>query len=85
MIAVAFVLAPPSEAEKRLIFESIVAFFIYRILRYGVSWNLIAYDAPKFRLLNLSDVEASKMAPNLVDIGNYCPRRKSCSTVSDFD
>ena len=61
MLAIAFVFAPPSEAEKRLIFESIVAFFIYRILRYGVSWNLIAHDAPKYRLLNLNDEQAAKM------------------------
>ncbi len=61
MIAVAFVMAPISEAAKRLIFETIVAFSIYRVLRYGVSWNLIAHDAPKYRLLNLSDEEASKL------------------------
>ncbi|MEE9315423.1 MAG: mechanosensitive ion channel domain-containing protein [Rhizobiaceae bacterium] len=61
MLAVAIALLQESEAAKRLVFESIVAFSIYRVLRYGVSWNLIADDAPEHRLLNLNDDEAKKM------------------------
>ncbi|EFL88015.1 MscS mechanosensitive ion channel [Ahrensia sp. R2A130] len=41
--------------------EIIIAYAIYRMLRYGVSWNLLAYDAPKHRLVNLSDEEAKRM------------------------
>ncbi|MEM1318194.1 MAG: mechanosensitive ion channel family protein, partial [Pseudomonadota bacterium] len=41
--------------------EIIISYAIYRMLRYGVSWNLLAYDAPKHRLVNLTDDEAGRM------------------------
>ncbi|MEL6966995.1 MAG: mechanosensitive ion channel domain-containing protein [Pseudomonadota bacterium] len=59
LFAVAF--DPGTTAARRLIFEIITGWSVYRLLRYGVSWNLMAYDAPKYRLLNLTDEEASAM------------------------
>ncbi|MEM9676442.1 MAG: mechanosensitive ion channel domain-containing protein [Pseudomonadota bacterium] len=58
---VAVALDPGTEASRLLIFEIIIGWTIYRLLRYGVSWNLMAYDAPKNRLVNLTDEEASTM------------------------
>jgi len=52
------------EPPRRVIFEIITAYAVYRILRYGVSWNLMAYDSPKYRLVNLTDDEAKRLHRN---------------------
>lgn len=58
---VAIIFDPKLEPPRRVIFEIITAYFIYRILRYGVSWNLLTYDRPKYRLVNLTDEEAIRL------------------------
>lgn len=60
-IAVALVFDPQVEAARRLIFEIALGYTLYRLLRYGVSWNLFAPDVGSHRLVNLNDEEAAKI------------------------
>ncbi|MEO1397849.1 MAG: hypothetical protein AAFU56_03155, partial [Pseudomonadota bacterium] len=59
--AVAIALDMGTTSSRVLVLEVIIGWVIYRLLRFGVSWNLMAYDAPKFRLINLDDDEALAM------------------------
>lgn len=60
-IAVALVLDPEHEPTRRVVFEIVLAYVIYRLLRYGNSWNLFAHDVPTHRLVSLTDEEARSM------------------------
>ena len=57
-LLVAVVLDSGFEPTRRIIFECLLAFLIYRLLRFGVSWNLTAYDAPDLRFVGFSDRQA---------------------------
>ena len=59
-IAVAVVADSGHEPTRRLIFEIILAYVLYRLLRNAVSWNLFAHDVPSHRLVNLTDEEAAR-------------------------
>ena len=58
---VAVIFDPVDEPSRRLIFETILAYCSYRLLRYAISWNLYAYDVPSHRMVNLSDSQASRL------------------------
>ena len=58
---VAIILDSGHEPSRRVIFEVVAWYCVYRFLRHGVSWNLFAGDMPKYRLVNLSDEEAVKL------------------------
>ena len=60
IIAVAVVDDTGFEPTRRLIFEIALAWFVYRVMRYAVAWNLTAYDAPHFRLFNFDDAQARR-------------------------
>ena len=60
MIA-AVVLDSGHEPSRRVIFEIVAWYCVYRFLRHGVSWNLFAGEMPKFRLVNLTDDEAVRL------------------------
>ena len=57
-LLVAVLLDTGFEPTRRLIFEIALAYFIYRLLRYGVAWNLTAWDAPAHRFVHLDDAQA---------------------------
>ncbi len=57
----AIILDSGHEPSRRIIFELVVAYTVYRFLRHGVSWNLFAGGMSKFRLVNLNDDEAVKL------------------------
>ncbi len=57
-MSVTVVLDPVLPGSRRLIFEVVLAYALFRIMRRAVSWNLFAYDAPTHRLVNLKDDEA---------------------------
>ena len=58
---VAIILDSAHEPSRRVIFEIVAWYCVYRFLRHGVSWNLFAGGMPKFRLVNLDDDEAEKL------------------------
>ncbi len=60
-LLVALILDTGDAAIRRIFFEIALAYALYRFLRYGISWNLMAFDVPKYRLINLSDSEAIRM------------------------
>ncbi len=60
-VAVALILDPEHEPTRRVVFEVVLAYCIYRLLRYGISWNLFAHDVPTHRLVNLTDDEAKSL------------------------
>ena len=60
-MVVAVVLDSGHEPSRRLIFEIAVAYALYRLLRYGVAWNLTAWDAPAHRFVHLDDAQAVRM------------------------
>ena len=60
-ISVAVIFDPVLSAPRRLIFEVVLIYVLYRVMKRAVSWNLFAYDAPSHRLVNLDDDEAIKM------------------------
>ena len=57
-MAVAVVFDPVIEPGRRIVFEIVAGYAAYRVLRYGVAWNLSAHDVPTHRLLNLNDDQA---------------------------
>ena len=58
---VAVVLDSAHEPSRRVIFEIVAWYCVYRFLRHGVSWNLFAGGMPHYRLVNLSDDEAVRL------------------------
>ncbi len=60
-IFVAILLDSGHEPSRRVIFEILAWYCVYRFLRHGVSWNLFAGAVPRYRIVNLSDKEAIKM------------------------
>ena len=58
---VAIVLDPGIEPARRIIFEIIMAFAVYNIMRRTISWNLFAHDLPNHRMVNLTDEEATRI------------------------
>ncbi len=58
---VAIVLDSAHEPSRRVIFEIVAWYCVYRFLRHGVSWNLFAGGMSKYRLVNLSDDEAVRL------------------------
>ncbi|MFD0914976.1 mechanosensitive ion channel family protein [Pseudahrensia aquimaris] len=59
-LLVALIFDPRVEPARRLIFELLTAYFVYRVLRYVIGWNLMADDAPQLRIVNLTDDEAKQ-------------------------
>lgn len=49
------------EPTRRVIFEIIAGYCMYRLLRYGVAWNLFAHDLAEHRVVNLDDREANRI------------------------
>ena len=58
---VALILDSAHEPSRRVIFEIVAWYCVYRFLRHGVSWNLFAGGMSKYRLVNLSDEEAVRL------------------------
>ena len=60
-LLVAVILDSDFEPTRRVIFECLTAFLIYRLLRFAFSWPLTAYDDPAHRMTGLGDAEARSM------------------------
>ena len=60
-MVIAVVLDSGHEPSRRVIFEVVAWYCVYRFLRHGVSWNIFAGGMAKYRLVNLSDEEAVKL------------------------
>ena len=60
-LLVAVVLDSGFEPTRRVIFECLAAFLVYRLLRFAFAWPLTAYDDAPYRLVGLSDVEAREL------------------------
>ncbi|NKB53704.1 MAG: mechanosensitive ion channel [Rhizobiaceae bacterium] len=58
---VAVILDSGHEPTRRIIFEVVAWYCVYRFMRHGVSWNIFAGDMPKYRLVNLSNDEAVRL------------------------
>lgn len=57
----AIVLDSAHEPSRRVIFEIVAWYCVYRFLRHGVSWNIFAGGMSQFRLVNLDDDEAVRL------------------------
>ena len=58
---VAIILDSAHEPSRRVIFEIVAWYCVYRFMRHGISWNLFAGGMPKYRLVNLTDDEAERL------------------------
>ncbi len=58
---VAIILDSGHEPTRRIIFEVVAWYCVYRFMRHGVSWNVFAGDMPNYRLVNLSNDEAVRL------------------------
>ncbi len=58
---IAVVLDSGYEPTRRVIFDLLVTYILYRFLRHGFSFNLFAPDAPQQRLVNINDDEATRL------------------------
>ena len=64
-LLVAVVLDSGFEPTRRLVFEALTAFFVYRLLRFGLAWPLTAYDDPTNRIVALDDAQAARVYRSL--------------------
>ena len=60
-VAVAFIFDSEHDASRATIGVIIVSYFLYRIFRHVIFFNIIAPDVGSHRVINLSDEEADKM------------------------
>ena len=54
------------EPTRRVIFEALTAFLIYRLLRFGFAWPVTSYDFTEHRLVGLDDRQARRLYRSFV-------------------